>query len=213
VPSTWLQPSAAPDTFGGGSLLSPTLTATPYGSNQGGAAGRVGQKRHSLQVAVKLGPTLTVYGNTNRKGASPTSGDGLRTAVVRNLSPTLRAADGYKGPGESDKREGGPSLTTAVKLSPTLRASEFKGCGPVGSKSQIHRLNRGYLDATVAEAEKGGPIGSLGAEWCEQYMGFPRGWTAVFRRLSKPSSSPGKPRASRSAARATRSGSKPSGTP
>src|SRR5574337_307294 len=36
-------------------------------------------------------PTLTVCGNYNRKGASPTSGDGLATAVRR--MPTLVASD------------------------------------------------------------------------------------------------------------------------
>jgi hypothetical protein len=33
----------------------------------------------------------------------------------------------------------------------TPRATEYKGCGPKGSKSQIHRLNRSYLDAQVAQ--------------------------------------------------------------
>jgi hypothetical protein len=44
-------------------------------------------------------PTLTVCGNYNRKGASPTSGDGLATAIGR-LLPTLVARD-YRHPGRS----------------------------------------------------------------------------------------------------------------
>ena len=44
-------------------------------------------------------PTLTVCGNYNRKGASPTSGDGLATAIGRVL-PTLVARD-YRHPGRS----------------------------------------------------------------------------------------------------------------
>ena len=36
----------------------------------------------NLNDAVVLWPTPTVYGNYNRKGSSPTSGDGLATAVA-----------------------------------------------------------------------------------------------------------------------------------
>jgi DNA (cytosine-5)-methyltransferase 1 len=35
-------------------------------------------------------PTPTVCGNYNRKGASPTSGDGLATAVLKCATPTAR---------------------------------------------------------------------------------------------------------------------------
>ena len=43
----------------------PTPTATPYGNNQGGAAGRTGQVRHSLESMAKhdLWPTPTLHGN------------------------------------------------------------------------------------------------------------------------------------------------------
>lgn len=34
---------------------------------------------------------------------------------------------------------------------PTVRATEWKGCGPKGSKSQKHMLKRQYLAATVCE--------------------------------------------------------------
>lgn len=50
-------------------------------------------------------PTLTVCGNYNRKGASPTSGDGLATAILK--MPTLCARD-YRHPGRSRlERTGG----------------------------------------------------------------------------------------------------------
>jgi hypothetical protein len=50
-------------------------------------------------------PTLTVCGNYNRKGASPTSGDGLATALAK--LPTLCARD-YRSPGRSRlERTGG----------------------------------------------------------------------------------------------------------
>jgi len=43
-----------------------------------------------LAQAVKRWPTPTVCGNYNRKGASPTSGDGLATAVLKCATPTAR---------------------------------------------------------------------------------------------------------------------------
>jgi hypothetical protein len=51
-------------------------------------------------------PTLTVCGNYNAKGASPTSGDGLATALKR--MPTLVARD-YRHPGRSRKERTGGS--------------------------------------------------------------------------------------------------------
>jgi hypothetical protein len=84
--------------------LLPTLAAVSYGSNQGGGAGRVGPERPSLETMAKRGellPTLTVCGNYNRKGLSPNSGDGLRTALL----PTLCARD-EKGPGPAHTHGG-----------------------------------------------------------------------------------------------------------
>lgn len=91
----WELPTWEPHTsaIASGSLL-PTPTATSYGSCQGGAMGRDGQKnRPSLQTmaAKSQWPTPTVCGNYNRKGLSAKSGDGLATAVARNFAtPTAR---------------------------------------------------------------------------------------------------------------------------
>jgi len=66
------------------SSLLPTPTASLFDSNQGGAEGRVGPIRYSLTGLARRGllwPTSTVCGNGNRKGSSPTSGDGLATAA------------------------------------------------------------------------------------------------------------------------------------
>lgn len=82
-------------------------------------------------------PTLTVCGNYNRKGASPTSGDGLAT-VLKKL-PTLVARD-YRHPGRSRLERTG---------------SKAGDCLP-----QVI----------------GGP---LNPEWCEWFMGWPIGWTAL----------------------------------
>lgn len=68
----------------------PTPTAQSYGSNQGGSAGRRGQRaRPSLETLLRraLLPTPTVCGEWNRRSASPRSGDGL--ATVAGLSVRL----------------------------------------------------------------------------------------------------------------------------
>ena len=72
-----------------------------------------------------------------------------------------------------------PPLGLAVKMWPTPRASEWKGTGPLGSKSHNHRLEKGYLDATVQERSQ--VSGSLNPTWVEWLMGYPEGWTDLNR--------------------------------
>jgi hypothetical protein len=81
------------------SISLPTPTAQSYGTNKGGAAGRVGSAGPSLETMARhnLWPTPTVCGNDNRKGASPTSGDGLATADRRCSWPTPTARDWKSG--------------------------------------------------------------------------------------------------------------------
>lgn len=67
--------------------LWPTPSATSYGTNRGGAAGRVGPTRHSLESMARHG-----------------------------LWPTPTRSDGTGGPGRSDARTGGDNLRTAVSL-------------------------------------------------------------------------------------------------
>jgi len=47
-----------------------------------------GARADGLAAQVRLWPTPSVCGNYNRKGASPTSGDGLQTRVGGQLNPT-----------------------------------------------------------------------------------------------------------------------------
>lgn len=100
--------------------LLPTPTATSYGSNRGGAAGRVGKVRHSLESMARQGewPTPTVKGNYNRAGYNSRSRDGLAVAVekVEKLWPTPRAhpsGPDYARAGR--KGSGGDDLVTAVQ--------------------------------------------------------------------------------------------------
>ena len=95
----------------------PTPSATSYGSNQGGAAGRTGKVRHSLE------------------------------SMARH------------------------------NLWPTPRASEYKDCGPVGSKSHTHMDKRSYLCAKAKDPDQ--PSGLLNPTWVEWLMGVPTGWTGL----------------------------------
>ena len=95
----------------------PTPSATSYGNNQGGAAGRTGKVRHSLE------------------------------SMARH------------------------------NLWPTPRASEYKDCGPVGSKSHTHMDKRSYLCAKAKDPDQ--PSGLLNPTWVEWLMGVPTGWTGL----------------------------------
>ncbi len=127
-------------------------------------------------IAYQLPPSAPLTGGTG-SGLLPTP-----TSTANQLAPSMQKHPGCR------------------LLWPTPRASEFKGTGPVGSKSHAHRLKKGYLDATVlqfptprAQSARGsGPSrvgnkadlqtvvgGSLNADWVEWLMGFPIGWTQV----------------------------------
>jgi len=130
-----------------------------------------------------LFPTPT---GTERAGTNPNTGKGgglsRHVKDEAGLFPTPRAG---KVNGEDEetwrkRQENGgvstPPLGLAVKLSdapqdgpvgwagrsdgrrdwPTPRSSEYKGVGPVGSKSHKHMLDKHYLCAEVQEAELGG---------------------------------------------------------
>jgi len=112
----------------------------------------------------------------------------LRTKEKESTSwATPRAADSAGGPrtlNEKGQRISvsdptktyGANLSDQVKHWPTPRASEYKDCGPVGSKSQIHMENRSYLCAKAKDANM--PSGKLNPDWVEWLMGVPTGWTA-----------------------------------
>ena len=165
-------------------LLFPTPTATPYGNNQGGAAGRTGQVRHSLESMAKhdLWPTPTLHGNYNRKGASQNSGDGLETAVKKELWPTPTAMTGGTGVAPSHENGGhGWNTGAAVNDSlsdnpkknwPTPTASDHKGSGPTNIRKDGKDRKKDRLDYAVEQKS-----GTLNPNWVEWLMGYPIGWT------------------------------------
>ena len=101
-----------------------------------------------------------------------------RTAVKESglwATPTTQDNPQVRGQGKTIGTNRGPTLGGAVRMWPTPRASEWKGTGPLGSKSHNHRLEKGYLDATVQEKTQ--VSGSLNPQWVEWLMGYPEGWT------------------------------------
>jgi hypothetical protein len=85
--------------IGSGLWLTPTVTerwsddeivitrnGTPRRRYKNGRTSSLGL---TAQVILKMMPTPTEHGNYNRKGASPTSGDGLATAVKRWPTPRV----------------------------------------------------------------------------------------------------------------------------
>jgi hypothetical protein len=111
-------------------------------------------------------PTLTVCGNYNAKGSSATSGDGLHT--VLKLLPTLVADD--TGSRKTKYAQGGTPLSLAVKLLPTHERRDFRHPG----RSRLERT--GGTHGECLPQEIGGP---LNPDWCEWFMGWPVGWTAL----------------------------------
>ena len=80
-----------------------------------------------------------------------------------------------RGQGKTVVTKRGTTLAGAVRMWPTPRASEWKGTGPLDSKSHNHRVEKRYLDATVQEVEQ--TSGPLNPDWVEWLMGVPTGWT------------------------------------
>jgi hypothetical protein len=141
-PSRFLPPTSERLICEDGSSLSPasmlpTPTASTYGSNMGGGAGRVGKERHSLQsmAAKGLWPTPTVKGNHNRAGLSPRSGDGLATAVAAQMLPTPTSRDWRSG------------------------ASNLHGKNSRPLNEVVHRSTPGRLNPTWVEWLMGLPLG------------------------------------------------------
>lgn len=150
---------------GGGSLL-PTPSASSYGTNKGGAAGRVGSARPSLE-----------------------------TMARKNLWPTPRAADAGKnqrtveGVAKEVARKGSPQgLLSAVRLWPTPTAS------PNANRTTKPRPSEtdGRGHGRTLSGEVGGQLNPTFVEWL---MGYPIGWSVCadwatrssLSKLEKPS--------------------------
>jgi hypothetical protein len=86
----WELPMLGRPTSATGSGLWQTPVADDAANRIAGKWNSRGEPKLSAQVLIRQWPTPTVCGNYNRKGASPTSGDGLATAVLKCATPTAR---------------------------------------------------------------------------------------------------------------------------
>jgi len=121
-----------------------------------------------------LWPTPTANGNHNRAGLSPTSGDGLATAVNKVLWPTPTASEGT-GAQPNTGRTGGKSPREAVMLPPPT-ATMYKGSSPAAMHPTMDEgAAKGRGQASADQRHRLG--GSLNPTWVEWLMGYPEGWT------------------------------------
>jgi len=137
-------------TVASGSLsLLPTPSACSYGSNQGGAAGRTGKERHSLESMARraMWPTPTSTLGTNGGLVTPAKGrEGgtLIEALSARTWPTPMASDWKRNGMGSEQQRDSPNLPAAVRMR--------------GLATQVG--------------------GQLNPTWVEWLMGWPLGWTA-----------------------------------
>jgi hypothetical protein len=107
--------------------------------------------------------------NANMKNNHDVKRGYLRGFV--QLWPTPTVCGNYQNKGNMI------GLATAVRMWPTPRASEYKDCGPVGSKSQAHMEKRNYLCAKAKDPSI--PTGQLNPQWVEWLMGYQIGHTEL----------------------------------
>jgi len=102
----------------------------------------------------------------------------------KNLWSTPTTFDAHNIKGERKKSSGGQiePLQQQVRLWPTPRASEYKGCGPVGSKSYKHMKKKNYLCAVTKDPDM--PTGSLNPDWVEWLMGYGQGYSDLDNKSS-----------------------------
>jgi hypothetical protein len=100
----------------GCAALLPTPTAQNYGTNQGGAAGRVGPVRPSLETMARHG----LWPSPRTKGLDG-GANSRKAAKARGMWPTPRAMDGAKGAAKELARTSGPDLPAVAggSLNPT----------------------------------------------------------------------------------------------
>ena len=143
-------PPSMPTTGGKGSSSWPTPKASD--TMRGVCPSELRRKSPYLPAVAAnphLWPTPTVCGNHNRKGASPTSGDGLATVALKpsQMWPTP-VADGDR---TTDYAQGGRSLGAEARRA----GPEATGDSPTPSP------------------------GVLNPEFVEWLMGLPCGWTVL----------------------------------
>jgi len=118
-------------------LPSSSVILPKWGSMQSGAVFRHPTAERPISGIVSgLWPTPTVCGNYNRKGVSPTSGDGLATAVRKYPKPTA-SASASKGWAPNHNR-----ASTDDRLDYTVERESFQP----GQQTPPMRLNPDWVE-------------------------------------------------------------------
>lgn len=168
------------------------LRPGPNSSDSKGARRSTAKKDHwTSKDGETLLDTVLSENSTSSEEAQQTSCSSMESSVSPSLwaSPVARNAHGAKGAACKAEHAGQDLVSQAreAELWATPRESEWKGVGPLDSKSQAYRLEKNYLDAQAQHAEQ--KTGALNPDWVEQLMGFPDGWTRVDGPLSEECSS------------------------
>lgn len=158
------------------------------------------QNSHTIRFALLPTPDCqnhrdgTKLRKDNNMEDGGSHGVSLHHLGAHGLLPTPQARDWKGASGRSMKGEESdlPNMLRTGML-PTPRAAEYKGTGPKGSKSNDHRLNRDYLDATIVEQfGTTGKTSQLSHRFVLEMMGFPPDWVeSAFLALSE--NSPNQP--------------------
>lgn len=180
----------APRTDERGCSSWPTPTASAYGSNQGGAAGRTGALRPSLDTTARAWatPTASGGGRSNPPGTTATGRrpDGKKAQIdlsnqVKNW-PTPRANQQQGG----DRQKDGsitPNLLSCGRDWPTPKASDMdRGSGGSRKSPALPALiDSGLRDKSQTDGETLTPASAqqhLNTTFVEWLMGFPPGWSS-----------------------------------
>jgi hypothetical protein len=161
----------------------PTLELRMGGSGGGVSLGEPWKspntRDHHPQIKAWATPQAhdVAQGDADRVGRFGTDAGGRNLTDEVSLWSTPRFEDSQCA-GSRVGRGVNDTLYSQTRAWGTPRANEYKGTGPKGTVSQLHRLGKGYLDAQVEEVSDAGKNAeSLNPNWEEILMGWEIGWT------------------------------------
>lgn len=187
------RPTSAHRTAASGSSCWPTPTQ-PYGTNRGGAAGRVGPVRPSLETLAKSWPTAQALDAKGQRGRHTRSGMDLAQESQAWASPSAR--DWRDTPGMATTRPDRPGQGRLDQLArqahhwPTPTASDANGSGSRNTPGSKAHAGVSLSDAvqtgdsagrrqetTPTAGASGSPTAVLSPLFVEAILGLATGWT------------------------------------
>lgn len=164
---------------------------TPTSTERSGINPKTGRGQGLSKTVKTIWPTPTTQENAHpnaeitrtgrRKSKNGKDSHGLNLAdAVKMTLPTPQASDYItKKTSKSWKDQGSVNYCLSnpeiQHKWPTPRASEWKGVGPLGSKSHKHMSEKEYLCAKVQDREQ--MSGQLNPQFVSWLMGYPLAWT------------------------------------